>query len=83
MNQSAYPENLPELAQANPPYIDSALAQGSRQGYSFIYAINGDGFTLNANPVGLLRGRFFYTDESGIVRARTDSQAGPSDETIS
>ena len=34
----AYPDSLPDLIapNSNPPYIDSVLASGTKQGYSFI-----------------------------------------------
>lgn len=82
IDQLKYPESLSELGQENPPYIDPVLASGNKQGYSFVYALRDSGFTINANPTGILRGRYFYTDETSIIRARTDGPAGPDDEII-
>ncbi len=30
----------------------------------------------------LLEGRYFYTDETGTIRARSDGPAGPTDEIV-
>lgn len=84
INQESYPDNLSSLIEpvSNPPYIDATLATGRKQGYGFIYKlVDADHFTLNANPIssGLLKGRYFYTDETGIIRARHDGPAGPTD----
>ncbi len=88
INQEAYPDRLRDLIEpkSNPPYIDSVLATGTKQGYQYIYTlVDPDHFTLNANPLssGLLKGRYFYLDESGIVRAKSDAPAGPTDEIVS
>lgn len=42
------------------------------------------GFTLHANPIhtGLLKGRYFYMDEMGIIRAKNDGPAGAEDEIV-
>jgi len=80
-----YPSLLSDLSSAVPPYIDSVLGSGTKQGYEFIYqSPDSDRFIVNANPShsGLLRGRYFFMDEGGSIRYRVDSQAGPSDEII-
>lgn len=85
INNGAYPGNLITLSDSTPPYIDPELGAGKRQRYEFVYMfIDMDHFTLNANPIstGLLKGRYFYTDESGIIRAKSDGPAGPNDEII-
>ncbi len=85
INQETYSENLSALAQTTPPYLDPNLASGEKQGYQFIYSrVSNDHFTVNANPThtGLLKGRYFYLDESGIIRFRSNATAGPSDEAI-
>ncbi len=67
--------------------IDSALASGIRGGYQFIYSAvdtNGDGqfdtFTINANPTspGLTGNKYFYTDNTNIIRF---SLSGPANNT--
>lgn len=77
----AFPASLAELALpvSNPPYVDQLLGSGSKQGYSFNYALNGLGFTINANPSSFLGGRYYYVDETGALHAREGQAAGPSD----
>ena len=87
INQETYPSSLSDLVEptSNPPYVDSALACGHKQSYEFVYQlVDADHYTLNANPTstGLLKGRYFYTDESGIIRFRSDGPAGPNDEIV-
>lgn len=85
INQEKYPDSLDVLANANPPYLDSTLASGKKQSYEFIYTlVSDDHFTVNANPTytGLLKGRYFYMDETGIIRANSTGPAGPNDEII-
>ncbi|MFA5320594.1 MAG: type II secretion system protein [Candidatus Omnitrophota bacterium] len=84
INRKSYPDSLPELSEprVTPPYIDPELATGSKQGYQFVYSLgSSDHFTVNANPLssGLLRGRFFYMDESGQVHAKNGGAAGADD----
>lgn len=83
----AYPNSLADLATptSNPPYIDSVLASGTKQGYTFTYnLINSETFTLNAEPVylGKTGTRRFYADETGVIRANQTGQAGPNDPPI-
>lgn len=85
IDNQAYPADLAALASANPPYIDNVLGTGRKQGYQFIYAtVDSDHFTVNANSVntGLLKGRYFYMDESGTIRVKGDAPAGPSDDIL-
>ncbi len=57
--------------------IDSVLAGGTKSGYTFTYtpgaAVAGvvSTYTVNANPVtvGTTGQRYFFTDQSGVVRA--------------
>ncbi len=85
MNNDAYPDSLSTLSEATPPYLDSVLASGEKLSYSFIYAlVTNDSFTVNANPLstGLLKGRYFYLDELGAIRANSGSPAGAGDEIV-
>lgn len=85
MDQQKFPDSLITLSTANPPYIDNVLGSGVKQGYQFIYeSADDDHFTVRANPThtGLLKGRYFYLDDSGSIRERNDSQAGPDDEIV-
>ncbi|MCG2714208.1 MAG: prepilin-type N-terminal cleavage/methylation domain-containing protein [Candidatus Omnitrophica bacterium] len=83
-NRGAFPETLLELAMpiSNPPYIDQLLGSGSKQGYGFIYVLNGLGFTVNANPTSILGGRYYYVDETGAVHVREGQAASSSDPTL-
>lgn len=87
-NNNTYPQGLSDLIepQSNPPYIDVVLASGEKQGYQFIYAAQDAGhFTVNANPVspGITGARFFYTDETGVIRSNQSQEAGPDDPIVS
>lgn len=87
LNRDTYPSRLSDLIEpeSNPPYIDPGLASGTKQGYRFDFnLIDQDHFTLNAEPTstGLLKGRYFYMDESGVIHAKSGSSAGPSDEIV-
>jgi hypothetical protein len=64
--------------------IDSVLASGTKSGYTFTYAANdadGDGnmdtYTINADPAspGTTGTRYFFTDQSGVIRANIGGQA--------
>ncbi len=87
VNKETYPGSLSSMIEpeSNPPYIDTILATGRKQGYEFIYNLtDADHFILNANPLsaGLLKGRYFYMDETGIIRAKADGPAGPNDKIV-
>lgn len=71
---SAY-SDLAGLGSVNPPYIDSTLAAGIKQGYVFtsvpVSGLEGSQFTATAVPqVGAAHG--FYVDESGVL-CRSDN----------
>ena len=93
--QNFYANNLPHtypsslldliLPLSNPPYIDSVLASGTRQGYNFTYVfIDAESFTLNADPSlsGKTGSRHFFVNESGVIKAKLDSQAGIADPAV-
>ncbi len=65
--------------------IDDTLAAGVKHGYNYTYVpidANGDGFveafTLSASPInpGFTGERYFFTDQTGVIRA---DRAGPAD----
>lgn len=70
--------------------IDSVLAAGVRQGYSFVYATTADSvgrfdtYTVNANPltVGTTGINYYFTDQTGTVRQNSTQVAGASDSPI-
>jgi prepilin-type N-terminal cleavage/methylation domain-containing protein len=72
--------------------IDSVLASGTKSGYKFTYAANdadGDGnkdtYTINADPVspGTTGTRYFFTDQSGVIRANIGQAANANSTPIS
>lgn len=84
INNDTYPANLTDLIEpnSNPPYIESTLASGRKQNYIFTYQlVEADHFTVNASSAfsGLLKGRYFYIDETGVIHVNADSPAGPDD----
>lgn len=84
----AYPTGLTDLVAPTsvPPYIDTALSSGKKQGYEFTYTfVNEDSFTLRANPKtpGRTGVRYFYVDETGVIRANASQEAGPTDTPVS
>lgn len=71
--------------------IDSVLASGSKSGYSFVYVpgtMDGSGhylsYSLNGNPLtlGATGRRFFFTDQSGVIRQNYTASATISDSAI-
>lgn len=78
---TAYPANWNALATANPAYLDPVFQTGTKQGYTFTYAlVNANQYTLNANPVtaNVTGTRGFFADESGVIRS---SAVAPADVT--
>jgi len=64
--------------------IDNVLQTGSKTGYSFIYSAftadasgNIDGYIINSNPItaGTTGLRYFFTDQTGVIRASTTAAA--------
>ena len=84
-----YPAILNALyANLTPPYIDSVLASGTKQGYSFALAgTNADGngnfqgFSATAIPVtvGTTGNRYFFVDTSGVIRYNATGNATATD----
>ena len=83
-----YPPDLATLGTSGaggPAYIDTLLASGQRTGYTYTYnLINPIFFTLNVDPLypGRTGNRYFYTDETGRITAKTGGQAGPDDPVV-
>ncbi len=80
-----YAPNIAALGVPVPPFVDAALATGTKQGYNFLTANTGvDGaprFTGNGNPLvpGASGNRFFFCDESGLITFNSAVVAGPAD----
>ncbi|MDP2981581.1 MAG: type II secretion system protein [Candidatus Omnitrophota bacterium] len=82
-----YPTGLSDFIApvSNPPYIDSVLASGTKQGYRFMYEfVDTESFRLNADPSvsGKTGTRHFFVDETGIIKANSNSQAGSADPAV-
>ncbi len=75
-----YAASIAVLGAQAPPFLDAALATGSKQGYAFVTVPTGvDGapqFTANGNPLvpGASGNRGFFCDESGLI---TFAAGGP------
>lgn len=75
---------------ANSSLIDDVLALGSKSGYTYTYTpgspVNGviDSFQLTASPLnpGITGNRYFFTDDSGVIRQNTSALATVSDTPI-
>jgi type IV pilus assembly protein PilA len=93
-----YPHTLANLGPATPAtsaaadLIDSVLATGTKSGYVFAYSpgatdANGNvltyGITAEPVSVGATGTRFFFTDQSGVIRANTTGIANVSSTPIS
>lgn len=61
----------------NADLIDSVLAKGQRSGYLFSYRTTPAGYMVNADPVtsGTTGQRHFFTDQTGVIRAKPDGPA--------
>ncbi len=77
--QSSFPASLTNLSEAVPSYIDSNLASGTKDNYNFVYTQVNEGFTLQANVEAGGVGRYFYTDETIVIRQHVNAPAGPGD----
>ncbi len=85
-DNNEYAANLTDYGPpgSSPPYIDSILAAGLKHGYEFDYNSADSGhYEINANPAGsLIRGRYFFMDETGIIRGHEGEEAGEGDDPI-
>ena len=87
-----FPANLINLSgplngSTSADLIDSVLANGTKSGYNFVYsAASAVGnvvptYVINANPVtqGQTGNRYFFTDQSGVIRFNLTAAASSSD----
>ena len=73
--------------------IDNVLAGGTKSGYTFTYlqpgGVDGNGcgldYTINGEPAnpGTSGQRYFYTDQTGVIRANPAASAAQTDPPIS
>lgn len=65
-------------------HVDPSLGSGEKDGYLFSVKGAADTFTVRANPVsGLTGSRYFFTDESGVIRSAQGGEAGPGSPALS
>lgn len=84
-NSDTYPSTLEDMSTSNPPYIDSVLAGGRKQGYLFVYSsADADHFTVNANPIspGRTGERYFYMNEAGTIHSSQSGAATADDPVV-
>lgn len=77
-NAREYPQQLSDLSD----YISPALASGSKSGYLFVYSRDSeDEFHINSNPrtPGRTGVRYFYLDETNVIRYNSSGEASESD----
>ena len=68
LNNAAYPNNIVALT---PDYVDSALAGGTRKGYTYtISNATADTYTITAAPqtLNVTGKRSFFVDQSGEIQ---------------
>ena len=88
LNPHTYPAVLDNLVapDSDPPYIDSVLAiSKQKHGYAFNYTfIDAENFELSVEPIspGKTGNRYFFTDSTGIIRAKSEGKAGEFDPPI-
>ncbi len=80
--EEVYPAALTDLSGDVPPYLSTTLTSGTKDGYNFVYTQTADGFTLYANVIAAGVGRYFYTDETTVIRQHVNAPAGPGDPII-
>ncbi|MGB1772347.1 MAG: type IV pilin protein [Planctomycetota bacterium] len=82
LRQGSYPTTLSDLAAVDPALVDSEIANGERNGYSFVLTGQQSTFDCNANPTSDNGSRYFYVDESGVIRQSVSGTAGPTDNPV-
>ena len=80
--EDRYPAALADLSADVPPYLSTTLTGGIKDGYNFVYTQTAEGFTLYANVIAGGLGRYFYTDETTVIRQNVNAPAGPGDPII-
>lgn len=62
-------------------YIDSSVANPTKAGYTFAYVGNPTAFTFNGNPTnpGQSGFRYFFVDDSGVIRFNLAAPASAAD----
>ncbi len=84
-----FPHILGDLGPSSSPtstaadLIDSALVTGQKSGYTFSYTASNtyQQYSIQANPitVGVTGQRYFFTDQSGVIRVNLTAAATSTD----
>jgi prepilin-type N-terminal cleavage/methylation domain-containing protein len=83
-NDYKYPQTFQDLVPpaSTPPYIDKDFIANAKSGYLYVYEYQDDeNFRLLASPKtpGKTGVRYFFLDETGIIRAKEGGPASESD----
>jgi type IV pilus assembly protein PilA len=88
-----YPPTLSDLGPSTAPtstaadLIDSALVTGTKSGYVFSYTSSStyQQYSITAGPVnqGVTGQRYFFTDQSGVIRVNLTTTASSTDNPLS
>lgn len=75
---------LSELSAASPPYLDSVLGVGRKNGYTFVLTLGtpaDSNYAIQANPLkpGRSGNRRFFVDRIGVIRSHTGQPAFSAD----
>ncbi|MEE2839242.1 MAG: prepilin-type N-terminal cleavage/methylation domain-containing protein [Acidobacteriota bacterium] len=78
----SYATALTDLSAAE--LIDSVLGAGTKDGYAFVVAGTANTFTITANPTDqtITGNRYFFADQSGVIRTSTLQQAAVGDDPL-
>ena len=78
----SYSTNLANLQTEN--YIDNVLGSGTKSGYTFTYAGGVNTWTCTADPTtkGTTGDRFFFVDQSGVIRFSSTGTASATSSAI-
>ncbi len=81
VGSGSYAADLTTMGPTVARLIDAVLASGTKDGYTFSSTGSGSTFTVNAAPnsPGSTGTRYFFADESGVIRYSTSSAAGTAD----
>ena len=82
VGSGTYATNLTTLQTAK--LIDGVLGSGTKDGYTFSTSGGTNTFVVNANPnvAGTTGTRFFFSDESGVIRYSTGVAAAVTDSAL-
>ena len=82
LGSGSYANGLTVLGPTNARLIDSVLESGTKDGYTFaVTSTSNSTFEITADPVtaGSTGSRYFFADESGVIRYSTSSTADVAD----